>query len=87
MKHDPRRCTTCRDYSHHEKATRGPGNWVAKLGTIHLASRVGAKRFLCGRTRKPRMIWALQGSLATCRTCRRVGSTSRGRAASSRRDS
>ncbi|HVZ88059.1 MAG TPA: hypothetical protein VHG72_13895 [Polyangia bacterium] len=39
MKHSPRRCTTCRDYAIHTKAVRGPGNWVAKLGTIHLADR------------------------------------------------
>ena len=71
-RHDPRRCTTCRDYARHQKATRGPGNWVAKLGTIHLAAKIGAPRFACGRRRTKGMIWALQGSLVTCRTCRRA---------------
>lgn len=71
-RHDQRRCTTCRDYANHQKATRGPGNWPAKLGTIHVAVTIGAKRFDCGRRRRKGMIWALRRSLATCRTCLRV---------------
>jgi hypothetical protein len=74
-KHDPRRCTTCRDYARHQKATRGPGNWTAKLGTIHLAHRISAPRFFCGRERKPGMLWALRGSLSICRACKRASRT------------
>ena len=71
-KHIATRCTVCRDYVNHEKAQRGPGNWVAKLGTIHMARRIGSRHFICGRLRRRGMIWALQGSLVTCRSCRRA---------------
>jgi hypothetical protein len=72
-KHEPRRCTTCRDFLKHEKATRGAGNWIKKLGPVHLVPRPGRRqRFACGRPHKPGMYWTFERKLATCRTCKRT---------------
>lgn len=74
-KHSWRRCTTCRDYAIHEKAVRGPGNWTAKLGTVHLAKGPfppACYQLACGRRRPPRALWAVSPALVTCKICRRV---------------
>lgn len=87
-KHSPRRCMVCRDYAVHQKAQRGPGNWVAKLGTIHLAAGPHPPKcfqLACGRTRKHGQIWAIAPTLVTCKMCKRVDRARRRRDVASSR--
>ena len=76
-KHDPRRCTTCRDYARHEVRQNPVGNLWKKLGTVHLVDRGSIKVTACGRRRRPGMLWTLARKLATCGTCKRAAGLGR----------